>query len=335
MYTRPEQLLEKYPLTVKSFAKGRECFLCDTDKGVVALHEYHGSLERASFLAQMLVHLKENGLIVECIIPDVQGDILVADEEERRFLLTEYYQGAECDVKKEEHMVEAVKKLAELHRISKNFGQEIPDLIQRNSNPVIELYEKHNRELRQIKNYIRSRKKKNEFEALFVKEYDSFYQKAQVVLDRLKSLELTQESYGFCHGDYNHHSIVFSKQGIALVGLEHFTYDLQIKDLANFIRKMMEKNEWDAGLGRLLMESYERERPLMQQERECLYLLLSYPEKFWKLANHYNNARKSWLSERDVLKIKSVILQEGEKENFLKGFSFLKESVILKCAEHV
>jgi len=53
MYSRPEQLLEKYPLTLKTFSKGRECYLCDTSLGTYALREYRGSKERAAFLAEM------------------------------------------------------------------------------------------------------------------------------------------------------------------------------------------------------------------------------------------------------------------------------------------
>lgn len=326
MYTRPEQLLEKYPLTVKNISKGRDCYLCDTNQGTVALHEYYGSIERASFLAGMLAHLRQEGLLVEEIIASAEGEWLIADEEERRFLLSESFSGAECDVKREEDMYAAVKTLAMLHKSSKKYSQEIPEPIRRNFSTLTEVFEKHKRELRQIKNYIRGRKKKNAFEALFMKQYDNFYNKAEAVTEALADKNLTEEAYGFCHGDFNQHSIVFAKQGIAVVGLERFTYDLQVRDLANFVRKMMEKNEWDAVLGTKLIATYEKERSLNQQEKECLYLFLAFPEKFWKLASHYNHANKSWLCERDVEKLEKLVLQEEKREKFLqelKQYTFI------------
>ena len=109
-----------------------------------------------------------------------------------------------------------------------------------------------------------------------------------------------------------------------MVGLEHFTYDLQVKDLANFVRKMMEKNDWNPMLGKMLIEEYQKERALLPQEKRCLYLMLAYPEKFWKLANHYHSAHKTWLSERNVEKLKTLILQENEREQFLQEISGLK-----------
>lgn len=318
MYMRPEQLLEKYPLDVKNISKGRESYLCDTSMGIVALHEYQGSAERAAFLAGMLAHLKQEGLLVEGIIASAEGEWLVADEEERRFLLSEYFSGAECDVKKEEDMYQAVKILARLHRSAKEYPEEMPELIRRNLSTLAEVFEKHNRELRQIKNYIRGRKKKNAFEELFMRQYDNFYKKAEDVTAALAGKKLSKESYGFCHGDFNQHSIVFAKQGIAVVGLERFTYDLQVRDLANFVRKMMEKNEWNAELGIRLIDIYEKGYGLNCQEKECLYLFLAYPEKFWKIANHYNHANKSWLCERDVEKLEKLILQEEKRNKFLQ-----------------
>lgn len=322
MYNRPEQLLEKYPLSVKSFSKGRECYLFDTGLGTFALREYRGSKERAAFLAEMLNHLKENGLLVERIVLSAEGDVLVTDEEERKFLLCENYHGAECDTKNKEDMLAAVRMLASLHNISKTFAGEIPEVIRRNQNSLPDLFEKHNREMKQVKNYIRSKKKKNSFELLFSGQCDAFIQKAVMVTESLRNVECKEELYGFCHGDYNQHSIIFAKQGIAIVGLERFAYDIQVRDLANFVRKMMEKNNWNTELGTALIQAYNDIHELKEQEKAYLYFFLAYPEKFWKLANHYSNAHKSWLSERNVEKLEKVILQEEKREQFLSLLFF-------------
>lgn len=317
MYNRPEQLLDKYPLSVKTFSKGRECYLFDTSLGMLALREYQGSKERAAFLAEMLGHLKKNDILVEEIILSHEGEVLVTDEEEKNFLLCENYHGAECDPCNKSDMIAGVKVLAKLHNASRTFPGTVPDLILRNQNVLLDLYEKHNREIKQVKNYIRTKKKKNDFEMLFIRQCDAFIQKSASVTAMLRNTECRETWYGFCHGDYNQHSIIFAKQGIAVVGLERFNYDLQIRDLANFVRKMMEKNNWDTELGLALIEEYNRIRVLEEQEMRYLFYILTYPEKFWKLANHYNNAHKSWLSERNAEKLEKVILQEQRREKFL------------------
>lgn len=54
-----------------------------------------------------------------------------------------------------------------------------------NPNALLLLYEKHNRELRQVRNYIRGRKQKNEFEEMFMRQFAGF----------LKRHKLSQSSY--------------------------------------------------------------------------------------------------------------------------------------------
>ena len=47
-----------------------------------------------------------------------------------------------------------------------------------------------------------------------------------------------------------------------------------------------------------MVEAYERIRPLPRGEREILAVRMAYPEKFWKLTNHYYGSRKAWLPAR-------------------------------------
>ena len=123
-----------------------------------------------------------------------EGEWLITDEEERRFFFSESFSGAECDVKNEEDMTASVKMLAVLHKSVKGFQEEMPELVRRNASTLTEVFEKHNRELRQIKNYIRGRKKKNAFEALFMQQYDDYYKKAAAVTAALTDKNMPQEA---------------------------------------------------------------------------------------------------------------------------------------------
>ena len=95
-------------------------------------------------------------------------------------------------------------------------------------------------------------------------------------------------------------------------------------DLANFVRKMLEKNEWNKELGLSLISEYDRYRPMRKEEYQQLHALLLFPEKFWKVSNHYMNSRKTWISGRDIDKLKKVIEQEEKRLDFIENvFAFL------------
>ena len=116
---------------------------------------------------------------------------------------------------------------------------------------------------------------------MFAVWYPEYVKKAQETTDILKDLGIQEQLIGFCHGDYNQHNVIFSREGIAVVHFENFLYQESVGDLANFIRKMMEKNNWNVGFVMELIRGYDRVRKLSQEELKYLYVYLAYPENFW------------------------------------------------------
>ena len=99
---------------------------------------------------------------------------------------------------------------------------------------------------------------------------------------------------------------------------------IPVTDLYDFLRKIMEKNQWDIGLGHKMLEAYSRILPLSKEELEYLAVCIAYPEKFWKIANSYYRSSKAWLSSKDLEKLEIAVLQTNQKQEFLKeifGFS--------------
>ena len=45
---------------------------------------------------------------------------------------------------------------------------------------------------------------------------------------------------------------------------------------------------------------------------------MKFPEKFWKISNHYYNSNKAWVSGRDIEKLEKVIEQEAKRLTFLE-----------------
>lgn len=176
-----------------------------------------------------------------------------------------------------------------------------------------------------MRNFIASRKKKNDFERGFLKSFEVFYGEALAVV-KLQKEELEKAAgasgkesiFGICHGDYNQHNVVFSRQGIAVLNFEKSSYGIQVSDLGNFMRKILEKHNWNMGLGMDMVNAYHKIRPLGRQEMRQLYIRLAYPEKFWKITNHYFNTSKAWVCGRNLEKLDKFISQNEARESFLR-----------------
>ena len=159
---------------------------------------------------------------------------------------------------------------------------------------------------------------------LFMKEYENYKNQAFEVTNQLRQQmeemdqELSGQMWGLCHGDYNQHNVVLSQGEWVLLNFEQMSYDVMILDLANFIRKILEKYNWNTGLGIEMITAYDSIRKLLPEEFKQLYIRLAYPQKYWKIANHYSSSRKSWISGRDIEKLEKVIDQEPQRKQFLK-----------------
>ena len=325
MYSQPETILEQYELTVNGITKGRGIYICDTSLGMKALTAFRGSAERAWLLDKVLTYLQEQKLVVEQLCRTKEGEILAKDDAEGKYLLKDLFLGNECNPKSAEDMVCAVQALAKLHRCLRFCPAAIPDFTDSDKNSLRLLYEKHYHELIKVKNFVKSRKKKNEFEMKFQKNYPHFMGQAERSLAMLTACEEGWQRRCLCHGDFNQHNVICTQGRWQIINFENINANLPMADFCNFLRKMMEKNNWDFVLGQRLLDAYDRIDPLGLNEYRQLYVLLLFPEKFWKLSNHYFNSHKAWLSERDIEKLDRMMEQEQARELFLENlFSIIR-----------
>ena len=320
MYNQIDAVLSQYDMEINGVTKGRGSYICNTSKGMKLLIPFCGSKEKGEFLRQYLSELDKNGFHTEQIFQNKEGQVVTEDEVTgERFLVKDYIAGKELDTGSIVEMIEAVRMLAKYHMVSQDIELLIPEKMKENEKSVVESCKRHGRELIKVKNYIRNRKKKNEFERIYMQYFAPMSETAERSIFCLEKQESEICQVGICHGDYNQHNVICTENGWQMIHFENSMYNWRITDFANFLRKMMEKHNWDEKLGAKLLEEYQSVHELKQEELQKLYGILLFPEKFWKITNHYMNSRKTWISERDIEKLKKVITQEKERLNFVEN----------------
>lgn len=329
MYNQTEAILAQYELEIRQINKGRGNQICDTDKGKRLLIPFRGSKARGDWLRQYLKALSEAGLPVEQIYVNKNGESVTIDETTgESFLLKDQIVGTELSCTRVGEMMEVVELLARFHQISESVSAIGGELKNADCADIIDSRTRHYREIAKVSNYVRSRKKKMDFERLYMANYTGMLQTAERSLEILKRQEQVQFHAGgiVCHGDCNQHNAVWTGHAWQLIHFENASYNWRTADLANFVRKMLEKNEWDEELGMELIKAYTKVSPLSKDEYLQLYGLLLFPEKFWKIANHYMNSNKAWIPARDIEKLEKVIKQEARRIKFTENlFSIAQE----------
>lgn len=191
-------------------------------------------------------------------------------------------------------------------------------------NGIRQNMDRHTKELKKAANYMRGKKKKNEFEQIALGCMDMFYKEAQEALanimndrfdDRFKRMEDTGE---LIHGSFNYHNVFLGADGgSAVTNFERCHNNCQIIDLYQFLRKVLEKHNWDAGVAYRIVDEYDKLKPVEDDDLDMLMILMGFPEKFWKIINQYYNAGKAWIPTKNIDKLKLVIKQNDSRRELI------------------
>ncbi len=316
------EILAQYDLTVESVRKGRSGCICATSIGLVLLSEYRGTLKRLNFETQVLGHVRAKGFErVDDYIRTSQGELVAVGEDGTRYVLKRWFADRECNIRDRKEVTALVARIAGLHQILREI---VPDpdwnLGSILTEPVEQELERHNQELRRARNYMKNKHRKTEFERCVLSNYPIFYEQAVKACEGLKQLRQAKGGAPLflCHGNLDHHHILVGEEGPAIIEFHRMHLGEQMEDIYYFMRKVMEKHDWNVALGKEMLAAYDRILPIAPAQREHLYCLFLYPEKYWKQINFYFNANKAWIPERNIEKLRNLERQLEDREKFLE-----------------
>lgn len=318
---------DMYPFKITDSYRTRGGFVCVTEDGLKLLKEYPYWENHLIYEKMLKDAIQNHGYEnIDRLFCTKEDSLWAEDGTGRHFVMRRWYGGRECDVRDKAQLLRAAANLARLHRAMREIHIDCEWLKKYKPQSMGCLFSKRSREMKTIMNYIQAKKLKNEFEVLYMNYYSVFYAqalKAGVLCEASQCDEdfwQAVEAGSFIHGDYSYHNALFASCQIACVNFEKAVPGMQMQDLYFFMRKVLEKYHWDIQLGTDILKAYDDERQVSEKEKAYLYILLLYPEKFWKIANHYYNSRKSWTSCQNTEKLKRCIGGIDEKNHFLDEF---------------
>lgn len=353
MEDRNLELLRQYNIKIYNTYRIRGAYIVETDKGLKLLKSLESSKSRVEFENALLEYLTvQNYPYVDLYMKNSAGEIITEDGAGNRFVLKNWFPGEECNLRNEADIADAATNLAFLHFMLREVPLTKEQVEYNTYSDLIEVFDKRNRELKRVRSYIREKRKKNEFEICYLNCYDEFYEQSQQAAEILANsnyADLMQEAIDhkyICHGNYTYHNIIminanqlgysnwkpsYQTEYLSAAGLREkvngnmatANFDkscigVQILDLYQYLRKVMEKNNWDVDLGSMILDTYNQVLPIDKDEIKLLYVLLLYPEKFWKITNFYYNGKKSWVPQRNIQKLIGIQEQKEKKKKFME-----------------
>ena len=329
---------DKYrqPFVLKKHFEGNECDMhnpSDIVRAIEALARFHiyGKKVVQDFQTAWLQSRQEKE---QKRIEEIRRAIADGEELERIAYVYEISQNALEEALKEEKVKEGEpledkineRKEAQEEAFEINQSENIGDT----DMDIENIFIRHNREIKKIQRFMNKVKRKNAFENLFLQVFSDYYRQGTECVEMLDKIlqgenektahNIFKNHYGICHGTYNQHNVIIGKEEEAIVHFERFSKGNQLNDLYQFARKAMEKNHFDFELLERIFQTYGKKIELSGEDYQYMYILFSYPEKFWKIANSYYNTNKAFLSPKYLEKLETVILQEKEKREMLSEY---------------
>ena len=327
-------VLKQYDIDVYKTMRGRGGMLLFTNQGVKLFLECNHPdkyYEREDIITKTIAH---NGFInVDTYIRNADGGLVSENEEDgRRYILKNWVDARECNVNDISDIAAGVSTLARLHT---SLDEAAVCFREMDVNPVAENmrladnYVRHMKELKQASNYLKNKKKKSEFENIAYRNIGSFYSEAvnagrKMSDDKLKKRFLQAQLSGeLVHGNYTYHNVCFCGSTVFVTNFEKCRNECQISDLYQFMRKILEKYEWDIQTAYKMLDEYDKVKPVSDIDLELLGVLFSFPEKFWKIINYYYNMNKAWIPPKSVEKLKAVTSVNSRRLEFLASIGAL------------
>jgi spore coat protein I len=313
------EVFREYDMEVLQNMRGRGAIILKTNQGIRQLCPLTESESRLKAEYHFKEELYRQGfLMVDRLIPNRENELVSYDRYQNPFVLRSYFEGREPGMTGTEDIRLAVQNLAEFHLVARKvYAEHSGQVILRNACD----FERRNRELKRIRNYMLKNQLRS-FELTYLEHFDYFYESGKrCEQDYSHKLQGGMEQWiGYCHGAYDYHSILKGEEGIATVNFGRFYAGNQLADLYHYARKALEKNKYNFQVLKLVLQEYDRVIPLDETALEYIYILLRFPEKFYKISNQYMNGSKNWIPPKLTEKLERVILDESRKTETIFRF---------------
>lgn len=317
-------LFAGYGLKLNSCRRTRTSLLCNTEKGTFTLKKSINDVQYVLFESAAREKLIENGFC------DINSFLKTAEDKpyfecaDAVYTLEPYIPLTNTESENMQQMTDAAKTLAMLHRASHS-------LVFENGRSGLfrlpTLYTKRMNELKKIRKGV-SRRKNYDLTDMIIKDnYNYFCRRAQLATDILaksgynKLCEEAEANGLFMHSSFK--SGNFMKNEITgRIFIDSFSkcaFDLPIKDLAYFIRRLMKNPDFDVICCKRIIDNYCLIRPINDDEKQVLYSMLVFPWKFMNLCNEYYNKRRTYCMQPAYERFKRCIDNSFNEESIIKA----------------
>ncbi|MFC7371260.1 spore coat protein YsxE [Fictibacillus iocasae] len=291
-----------YPERIESYGKVKKVI---TKRGTFALKEAAMEDGEREWFTHVIQRLSEIGFHqVVPLYPTKYGDYTVKQGSKVYYLMPWFPSSERAAPFQDEVLIDYLAKIHSLTVKEQDFLTEVAD---QSFQYLMGRWESRQFEMERFTELAEQRTYMAPFELTYLSH---FHQTMRMAEDAKRSLNSWHEGCKrekryrsvLCHGKVSRSHLLYSQSGEGhLFNFEKAVLDTPVRDLAMYFRKAAHKSSWKMDDGFALLKRYEKQFPLLYEERELLISYLSFPEPIFNAVDAYQSNSK--LSQIEVVHV--------------------------------
>lgn len=319
-------ILDYYPLKPKVAEETKGVFKVATKEGIKCLKPSKKNFDRTLFICAGMKHACQQGFTNMPPLTFTKDGSTVVLYKGIPFYLTEWLEGEQPNTKNIEHIVLAAKTLAKFHRFSEGFslGKEDMRIKWGRWKKKLSLQK---RAIRQFYKVAKERKKKTDFDEIYLQAYPWILKQAEKASKKMNSKQYERlvrkdkKKRCLCHGNVATRNFILKDGEMYIIDFDAMMLESRIFDLWKFLKRVLPEHHWDFSVAEKIIGGYHDENPLEKEEIYVLYALLTFPDKLCRIAKkYYSSGRQEEGEGKYTRKFAELYQQRNSIEAFLKQY---------------
>lgn len=321
------ELLQAWNIQAKRIEPVLDVYKVHSDLGPKAFKGCGLTPDAMRFIHSIFHHLKaqEFNAIMNAIPTSDGQDFIVS--EGMVFALYDWIEGRRPKFQHTEELSDACKTMAYLHKAGLGYHPPPGLRPRRRWGRLVKSQKKHRQDLADFAEKAGNKRYKTRFDRDYLHHLPEYLELASRSIERLSTEEyrtLVREYKRmgcFCHGDVAERNFVRGLDGVTyLIDLDSARLDLPVMDLVKFTRRVLKKARWNPAVAQTIIAAYQEVLPLRPEEIHLFGALMTFPQKFWRIADRYYHKTKFFSEEKAYHKLQNVLRQKEAFIRFIKAY---------------
>ncbi|MEG1482758.1 CotS family spore coat protein [Clostridium sp.] len=325
-YDLSKDFFDNLNMEILDITPVRKVYVLKTPNGKKVLKKVDYSDDKIRFIYDSLSYVNKNFPYVMKMNKLKDDDVFVKWNNDN-YIVMDLIDGREGCVTNPIEVEMCAEAVALMHKSSLNIGSYLSSRgtsVSRSMN-LADKYKECEEDLKKIKEWVVQYKYKNEFDELFLQNYDRYLDDIKLARELLyisdySNLIKDENLITLCHNDLANHNFLIEGEKVNIIDFDYATIGLRTLDVADFLLKWIKNSVFDINKGMIFLNSYNKIFKLKEEEYKLIYTIITFPRDVYGTIHSYYHKAKEWDYDIFLHRFKMKLENDVFRRRFIEEY---------------